>query len=234
MEILFSFLNWTASFSQVDEESGSKMDTHNLATVIAPNILYADPKTGGADESFLAIEAINMLLEWNDNMCEVPEDIQSVLSDTDLFNNMPEVTTKEILKRYGEIAKMPERHVPMKAEAVDLPVRNNEPSGANSRPGAPVITRVDTDPNQLRAWQTESSVRHIQQNDAPSYPPVSHNTPPQLQSEFANRNSPYHYRTGSSDSVRSAGTPNRHSHRPSNFSRQAGQNGHLGTAGAAL
>merc|ERR1711939_761834 len=42
MEILFNFMNWVASFHTVDEETGSKMDIHNLATVIAPNILYSD------------------------------------------------------------------------------------------------------------------------------------------------------------------------------------------------
>lgn len=47
------------------------MDSHNLATVIAPNILYADARTGGMDESFLAIEAVHMLLDYNDQMCEV-------------------------------------------------------------------------------------------------------------------------------------------------------------------
>jgi hypothetical protein len=71
LEVLFSFLNWAASFSQVDEESGSKMDAHNLATVIAPNILSADQKGMAMDDSFLAIEAVNMLLEYNDEMCEV-------------------------------------------------------------------------------------------------------------------------------------------------------------------
>ena len=47
------------------------MDSHNLATVIAPNILYADAKMGQMDESFLAIEAVHMLLDYNDQMCEV-------------------------------------------------------------------------------------------------------------------------------------------------------------------
>lgn len=71
MEILFSFLNWTASFSQVDEENGSKMDLHNLATVIAPNILLRDNKSSGMEDSYLAVEAVHMLLEYNDEMCEV-------------------------------------------------------------------------------------------------------------------------------------------------------------------
>ena len=75
LEILFSFLVWASSFSQVDDESGSKMDTHNLATVIAPNILKERPTTtvGLDDSSFLAIEAVHYLIEYNDQMCEVSE-----------------------------------------------------------------------------------------------------------------------------------------------------------------
>ena len=72
LEILFSFLVWASSFSQVDEENGSKMDTHNLATVITPNILKDKTAVVGQDEnSFLAIEVINSLIEFNDEMSEV-------------------------------------------------------------------------------------------------------------------------------------------------------------------
>jgi hypothetical protein len=71
MEVLFTFLNWTSSFSHIDEESGSKMDIHNLATVMTPNILYPNTKNGTVDESFLAIEAVNALITYNDTMCEV-------------------------------------------------------------------------------------------------------------------------------------------------------------------
>lgn len=76
MEVLFAFLNWVSSFHTVDDEVGSKMDIHNLATVIAPNILYANPKgqeqkMADVDTSFLAIESIRILIEYNDTMCEV-------------------------------------------------------------------------------------------------------------------------------------------------------------------
>ena len=71
MEVLFAFLNWASSFSHVDEESGSKMDIHNLATVITPNVLYSNTRGGSVDDSFLAIEAVNMLIMYNDTMCEV-------------------------------------------------------------------------------------------------------------------------------------------------------------------
>lgn len=71
MEVLFAFLGWTASFSHIDEESGSKMDIHNIATVMTPNILYPNNKMPGVDDSFLAIEAVTSLLEYSDTMCEV-------------------------------------------------------------------------------------------------------------------------------------------------------------------
>lgn len=71
MEVLFSFLNWASSFCEVDEESGSKMDIHNLATVMTPNILYSNNKAAGVDDSFLSIEAVTLLIEYNDAMCEV-------------------------------------------------------------------------------------------------------------------------------------------------------------------
>ena len=71
LEVLATFLNWASSFSAVDEESGSKMDIHNLATVIAPNILYSNTKNPGVDESFFAIEAVHSLLLHNEYMCEV-------------------------------------------------------------------------------------------------------------------------------------------------------------------
>lgn len=41
VEVLLYFFSWVASFSEIDEETGSKMDIHNLATVIAPNILIS-------------------------------------------------------------------------------------------------------------------------------------------------------------------------------------------------
>ncbi|KAK7203545.1 rho-type GTPase-activating protein 1 [Myxozyma melibiosi] len=96
MEILLNFLKWVASFSHVDEESGSKMDIHNLSTVITPNILYsqnaADEDTGpipppqldpetGEQVYFLAIEAVNSLIENQDEFSLVPEDILDDLEE---------------------------------------------------------------------------------------------------------------------------------------------------------
>ncbi|KAJ1026300.1 hypothetical protein NDA16_002387 [Ustilago loliicola] len=57
MEVLFAFLKWVASFSHIDEETGSKMDLPNLATVICPNILYSKGSDPTKDETFLANRA---------------------------------------------------------------------------------------------------------------------------------------------------------------------------------
>ena len=111
------------------------------------------------------------------------------------------------------------------------PLRQQESNG-NTRVGAPVLTRVDTDPHQLNAWQKESSVRHIQGNGTPTYPSASNqNTPPQHHFEFANPSSPYHQRAGSTESAASYGTPYRHSHRPSGWGKSSTP-GPMGVTGA--
>ncbi|OAP63252.1 hypothetical protein AYL99_02479 [Fonsecaea erecta] len=202
MEVLFSFLKWAASFSQVDEESGSKMDIHNLATVMAPNILYAKEKAPGArlpqvpqvDDSFLAIEAVNTLIEYNDLFCQVPEDLQSILTDTNLHGSSAELTTKEILSRYGHIAKGQVQK--QTVAAADAPVRS--PASASNSLG-PVATRVDVDPYQATAWQKQSSVRPVQ--NMTSTPSTSAN-----EFNFGVPHSPYaRDRAGSADSGGSHG-----------------------------
>jgi hypothetical protein len=194
MEVLFSFLNWASSFSHVDEESGSKMDIHNLATVMAPNVLHSNNKNFGVEDSFLAIEAVSSLIEYSDSMCEVgdipvgymlnklvetanilqvPQDLQSILNDSTLFNGSADITTKEILKRYGDIGKT--AGLQLASTTVDaVPIRNSSGRGTN----APMVTRIDKDPSQATAWQLQSSVRHVQ---GPSgAPQVGQTSSPQL------------------------------------------------------
>ncbi|KAL8279045.1 hypothetical protein RQP46_008503 [Phenoliferia psychrophenolica] len=99
MEVIFVFLKWVASFSHVDEETGSKMDLQNLATVICPNILYSKSKDPYKDESFSAVRAVHELLEYQDEFWQVPHQFSSILDDQDLFNNPSQLTSKEILSR---------------------------------------------------------------------------------------------------------------------------------------
>ena len=71
MEVLFCFLNWVSSFHTVDEESGNKMDTWNIATVMAPNLLREnnDKEMKNVDQG--AVKVVFDLIENNDEFCEV-------------------------------------------------------------------------------------------------------------------------------------------------------------------
>lgn len=100
MEVLFYFLYWTASFSHIDEESGSKMDIHNLSTVITPNILYPKRKDNNAPESsegyFLAIEAVDILIKEHDRYAKVPSEVLELLN-SDLPKMCADIPSKDIL-----------------------------------------------------------------------------------------------------------------------------------------
>lgn len=72
LEILFCFLKWAGSFHQVDDESGSKMDIKNLATVIAPNVLYVNSRMPALDnDPIFAIDAVDVLINNIEEMCLV-------------------------------------------------------------------------------------------------------------------------------------------------------------------
>ena len=99
MEVLFVFLKWVASFAHMDEETGSKMDLGNLATVICPSILYSRGANAMRDESFGSIRVVTALLENQDEFYCVPEDFISMLADEDYFANCMELPSREFLKR---------------------------------------------------------------------------------------------------------------------------------------
>lgn len=164
LEILFCFLKWAASFHQVDDESGSKMDAKNLATVVAPNIIYKDTKSAALDsDPMFAIEAVEILITNIEEMClvspillllncslltvvQVPDELVDMLGDQALYNANGEITTKDILRRFG-----------------DRSVNASQPQfgdiGRNENASRPPPRRIETDPS---AWQSESSVRTVQ------------------------------------------------------------------------
>ncbi len=155
----------------------------------------------------------------------MPEDLQSILNDTSLFTSDSQVTTKEILKRYGDIGTNggPKHQVETSESSL---AGSKEGSG---RPLAPVVTRVDSDYNQENAWQKESSVRHVQDPSIPYGGGLGNqNTPPQQwQVDDLGHPSPYSQRTGTPDSQ---GDNGRRDWRNSGWGRQ--QNGSLGVTGA--
>lgn len=107
LEVLLYFFSWVASFAEIDEETGSKMDTHNLATVIAPNILLsrASATDNGTNQSsdahFLAIEVVNQLIEMHEELAVIPGDLWDMYEKLNLGTNqkLDQLSTKEIMAK---------------------------------------------------------------------------------------------------------------------------------------
>lgn len=157
--------------------------------------------------------------EAKGSFLQVPEDLQTILNDTALHANSGEVTTKEILKRYGNLCKAPQTT----ASSAEV----QKPRSREGRPPAPVIQRVDTDPH---AWQNESSVRHIGGPSASLGPSSTHNTPPQNPADFTTSATSYSYPPASHEVYGAPnGSPNRQAKpRDSAYAKQ----GALGITGA--
>ncbi|KZL73533.1 Rho-type GTPase-activating protein 1 (RhoGAP domain-containing protein) [Colletotrichum tofieldiae] len=185
LEILFCFLKWAGSFHQVDEEAGSRMDIKNLATVIAPNILYNSNKAPTLDsDPMFAIVAVNDMITSIEEMCLVPDELMDLVNDPFVFGNTADLTTKDILKRYQD--RMGQRS--------GLGGEVNEVFNRSDNSTRPPPRRVETDP---ALWQQqESSVRPVQDPPMP-IPPFNQanpGTPPQrwrAQQEENGHPSPY-------------------------------------------
>ncbi|KOS13576.1 hypothetical protein Malapachy_1762 [Malassezia pachydermatis] len=104
MEVLFVFVRWVATFSHVDEESGSRMDIPNLATVLAPSVLYSRTSEPTHSEAMLAQHVVQAMLERQDELWVVPDDMQAALQDTALIAAAPDLTAPELLKRCAAYA----------------------------------------------------------------------------------------------------------------------------------
>jgi hypothetical protein len=61
------------------------MDMANLATVITPSILYAKGVNAARDESFIGIQAVQELLEAQDEFYVVPDELAFVINEN-IFN----------------------------------------------------------------------------------------------------------------------------------------------------
>lgn len=113
LEVLLYFFSWVASFAEIDEETGSKMDIHNLATVISPNILISKkasqsdqspPQTG--DNYFLGIEVVNKLIELHEELCIIPDDLLLFFEKCKFNENKSEnISTKEIMNKLEKTSK---------------------------------------------------------------------------------------------------------------------------------
>jgi hypothetical protein len=147
---------------------------------------------------------------------QVPEDLLSILNDPHLFANGPEVTTKDILKRYGDIANRP----PPKQHMI---VANSPPQTkeGNRPPSTPVFHRVDSDLAQSSAWQKETSARPSGVAAPTTTQPTQPTHPAQPNPAHLGQPTHGHRRAGSGSSQLAEGVPN----------GQNDQNIHLGQDG---
>ncbi|KAJ3416289.1 hypothetical protein HDV05_002229 [Chytridiales sp. JEL 0842] len=71
---LLEFLYFVSTYA-VTENGGNRMDISNLATVIAPNILYLKSNDLISDESVLAVKAVEMLINHHKQLCLIPQNL---------------------------------------------------------------------------------------------------------------------------------------------------------------
>ena len=90
------------------------MDMANLATVICPSILYARGHNAARDESFIAIQAVQDLLENQDEYYAVPNEILFVINENifNIFAKELDLPPKEIHRhcsKYMQARGQPQR-----------------------------------------------------------------------------------------------------------------------------
>ena len=104
LEVLFVFLRWVATFAYIDDEAGSRMDIPNLATVMAPSLLYSRSTEPTRGEAMLAQSVIRHMLEHQDELWFVQDDMAPVLRDRSLIQAVPDLAPHELLKRCAPYA----------------------------------------------------------------------------------------------------------------------------------
>ncbi|KAF2019894.1 RhoGAP-domain-containing protein [Aaosphaeria arxii CBS 175.79] len=212
MEVLFCFLNWVSSFHTVDEETGNKMDTWNIATVMAPNLLREnnDKEMRNVDQG--AVRVVFELIENNDEFCEIPEDILLLLTDA----ASPELTPKEIMRQWEQRGKNP-----VTPSTMPSPRNQSGPASRKDQRNAPHITSADNNPQGL---SSESSVRPIGGGSNPAFATSN----PQTYVDLSMPHAPYGQSAPGSTESHRTGSPHRHSYRGPAIQKQT----QLGTAGA--
>lgn len=86
---------------------------------------------------------------------QIPEDLQPIINDAGFFKENAEITTKEILKRYGDIGRGTGMQ---KTGNGSEPVMVTAPNRSNSSPAS--AAQIETEPSH-DAQKIQSSVRHV-------------------------------------------------------------------------
>ncbi|EMD62793.1 hypothetical protein GGP41_003145 [Bipolaris sorokiniana] len=209
MEVLFCFLNWVSSFHTVDEETGNKMDTWNIATVMAPNILREsnDREVKSVDQA--AVKVVFDLIENNDEFSEVPPEIMELLSD-----ETSDMSAKEIMRQWEQRGKNPI------TAPTQAPRDQNGTASRKDQRNAPQITTADNNPSV----QAGEAVRPI----AGAGGQIRNQHSPAPGPDRGQPNAGYGPSPQASTNSHRTASPHRNSYRPPGFQKHT----QVGTAGA--
>lgn len=113
------------------------MDLQNLATVIAPNILYPRGRDLAREESFTAIRVMTRLLEDQDQYFIVPSEMLPMLHDQDYFASCLDMPSKEALKKCDTYMRVKQGRGGPSMPQTPLPSNGNSngsPANGSERP----------------------------------------------------------------------------------------------------
>ncbi|CAO3597185.1 unnamed protein product [Absidia cylindrospora] len=123
MEVLFLFIHWVSTFSQTGQDggAGNKMNLDNMATMVAPNLLYSKnkdlTKENLVDDS---LKAVLILLRHQEEFATVPEDFAPLLENLTYDEGDMELNVRHILKKCEVVMKMT-RNLPGKHHHLSPP-----------------------------------------------------------------------------------------------------------------
>jgi len=179
LEVLFVFLKWVASFAHMDEETGSKMDLGNLATVICPSILYSRAREAVRDDQFGAIRVVTSLLEHQDEFFTVPEEFLPILDDQEYFSNSLDLPGKDFMKKCDTYMRLRSngRPPPVNSPSVGGQSLNSNPRFQQSNP--------QSSPLPISTPDVSWNVRQPHPRTSQSQPYSS--GPPRIDSEWLSR-----------------------------------------------
>ncbi|KNG44622.1 gtpase-activating protein of the rho rac family [Stemphylium lycopersici] len=212
MEVLFCFLNWVSSFHTVDEETGNKMDTWNIATVMAPNILRESNEKEVKSVDQGAVKVVFDLIENNDEFSEVPPEIMELLSD-----EVSDMSAKEIMRQWEQRGKNP------LSAPTPSPRDQTGTASRKDQRNAPQITTADNNPS---VQASETAVRPIA--GAGGHGPANNQHSPTPGNDRGTPNAAYGPNPQASTESHRTASPHRHSYRSPNFQKHT----QVGTAGA--
>lgn len=189
------------------------MDTWNIATVMAPNVLREsnDKEVKSVDQA--AVKVVFDLIENNDEFSEVPPEIMELISDT-----ASDMSAKEIMRQWEQRGKNP-----LTANAASSGNLSSTAARKDQR-NAPQITQAANNPQPNAG---EASVRQVPGSGQQSLGTSNSQHPsPNPQHDLGTPNPPYGQNPQSSVESHRTGSPHRHSYRSPAYQKQ------IGTAGA--